>query len=472
MENIRAHPITVFYLLLRYIFVYLIPAAGLIISPDSWKQIAWWNLTLFFATLTVALLQWYKIRVNLYTNHIIVKSGILKSSEKIIPFSKITSIDLDTQLLSKLTGAKSIRIETNARRRKKASLSLRLNKSDADKITDTILGGKARETISQYQVKHRRLSLMAISGSNAAAGFLFAFSVFSTGGRLLGHKFQENLLYTLEGAALFASKVLPPFASFAGVLFFIGWAVSFIRSFSRHYSLTALRKKDYLVVTSGLITYRETILFVKSINSIELRQTLFLRILKQYSAYLQCAGYGKQKGERAILIPAADHQKCLEILHELLPEFEVVPLQFIPQKKAGLQFAVKPLSYIALIIIFSAVLIIRFTPYSSVILLFSAALLLLALWQLSLSLISFRTSGAGVIDNTLSLSYNSAFSLHNLHIPIDKVRQIEITGSKGNPLCNLTVFVESDKKTSHKVSGLTLKEAKKLKLRLRNSRVS
>ncbi len=462
MDKIRAHPVTVFYLFLRYIFAYLIPALGIIVSRDSIKQIAWWNISLFASTLIVTIIKWRSIKVTLHRNCICVASGIFIRSEKIIPFPKITSIDLDTPPLLKLTGSISLRIETNARRGKKASLSLRLYKEDAYKITNAILGGKKSEPISQFQTEHNRLTLMLISSTNAAAGFLFAYSVFSTGGTILGRQFQQNILTTLEGAALYASKILPPALSVIGVLLLFGWIVSFIKSFSRYYKFTVLRKKDHLVVISGLITLRESILFVNSINSVEFRQTLLLRLLNQYSVYLQCAGYGKQKGERAILIPAANYDKCINALKELLPEFEVAPVQISPPKRAKFRYISKPFSLITYTLSLTFALFSRYPRLFPALILFSLSLLAVFLWQFIISLISFQTSGAGKGKSSLTISYHTSFCLRRLHIPIDKVHQTALISRGSGNICDFEVFVNSDKKTCHKIRGLDKRDAKKL----------
>lgn len=456
----KAHPISVLYFTLRYIFVFMLPVLGLVFSPQSAVKIAWWNVLLFTITLTAAYFQYKKTFIKFDENSLTVMGGLTASKSKTINFCKVTSADFDSTPILALSKAVSVRIETYARRGKRAALSLRLYREDALKIMQ-LLRGKS-SVRNQYNVSHRHLALMALSSSNAATGLLFASPLFSAGGYLLGQEFKGRILSTVKNASYFAAKYLPPLGAFLGTLLLLGWIISFFRIFSHHYSLVAARSDNCIKVKSGLVSERQTIISAKDINSLELRQTLFMKLWKMHSVYIRCAGYGRQKGERAILIPAESKKSCIDILGKIIPELSTGKLTIKPPKKALFAYLFTPLLYAAASTAAAAAAFKIYPQYLSLIMLFFAAGLVLSMWRLLVSVRAYSSSGLGINDNTISCGYSRGFALYNVHIPVEKIQMVKITQNifqqKSN-LCNITVLVKSDKKTAHLVKGVPIDAA-------------
>lgn len=88
-------------------------------------------------------------------------------------------------------------------------------------------------------------------------------------------------------------------------LFVLGWAFSFLRSLMRYAGFYARQEGEQLHLVSGLVTRRDVLIDTGKITTLELRQTLFMKLFRLRTATITAAGYGREKGARPVIVPGA-----------------------------------------------------------------------------------------------------------------------------------------------------------------------
>ena len=144
---------------------------------------------------------------------------------------------------------------------------------------------------------------------------LFASTLISQTGRLLGQEAEERLITGLTRLMQVLAFGLPPLAAVLAMTLLGGWLLDFVKNLIRHLGFTATRDGERLQVRVGVLTVREYGLSVEKINYLQLRQSLLTRLLGYCSVMINCTGYGKEKNELAVLLPAADQRSHRRSAH-------------------------------------------------------------------------------------------------------------------------------------------------------------
>lgn len=81
---------------------------------------------------------------------------------------------------------------------------------------------------------------------------------------------------------------------------------------------------------------------IKSVNYLEIRQSVLTKILGLHTAFLHCAGFGKDKTDVSAVIPAVTRREFRRTQEMLLPEFTISPRQAKPNLGSIFKFIIDP----------------------------------------------------------------------------------------------------------------------------------
>ncbi|MCI8497014.1 MAG: PH domain-containing protein [Clostridiales bacterium] len=330
----RTHPLTMIQFLFRYLYVLLLPVIKSLLElpfhPRPFSGFWLWELAAAALIVLLAAVRWLRIQWRMEPRGLTIRQGLFFQRETHIPFGRISSADVERPLWLACFGAARLMADTPAKSRGDADLTLILKKELAFSLASRLCrksfpaDGRRRDKrplqYASYRTGILSLIAMSVTSSNAAAGLLLAVPVVNHLGQVLGEELTRHIYDAVDAAANLFARLLPPIAALLTALLLAGWLYSFCRTLMRSARLSACRRGSLVTVRGGLILPRHSVVSVPLTGAVDLQQGLVLRAFSLTSAYLVCSGYGKQKGEHAVLIPAASEQRMQELLCSLLPE--------------------------------------------------------------------------------------------------------------------------------------------------------
>lgn len=330
----RTHPLTIVQFLFRYLYVLLLPVLKSLVElpfhPRPFSGFWLWELAAAGLIIAMAVGRWGMLTWRVEPHCFAVRQGLYFRRETRIPFGRIASADVERPLWLALLGAARLMADTSAKSRGDADLTLILKKKQAFALSSRLCrksfpsdGNRHRSRPAQpasYRTGILSLMAMSVTSSNAAAGLLLAIPVVNHLGQVLGEELTHHIYEAVDAAANLFARLLPPIAALLTALLVAGWLYSFFRTMMRSARLSACRSGSLLTVKGGLILPRHSVMSVPMTGAVDLRQGIVLRVFSLVTASLVCSGYGKQKGEHSVLIPAAKERRMEELLGSLLPE--------------------------------------------------------------------------------------------------------------------------------------------------------
>ena len=330
----RTHPLTIVQFLFRYLYVLLLPVLKSLLElpfyPRPFSGLWLWELAAAALIVLLAVVRWLRVTWRVEPQGFAVRQGLYFQREQRIPFGRISSADVERPLWLACFGAARLMADTPARSRGDADLTLILKNELAFSLASRLCrksfpaDGNRRSKrpmqYASYRTSILALTAMSVTSSNAAAGLLLAIPVVNHLGQVLGEELTKHIYDAVDAAANLFARLLPPIAALLTAVLLAGWLYSFCRTFLRSARLSACRRGSLITVRGGLFLPRHSVISVPLTGAVDLRQGIVLRAFSLTSAYLVCSGYGKQKGEHSVLIPAAKKERMHELLRSLLPE--------------------------------------------------------------------------------------------------------------------------------------------------------
>ena len=303
------------------------------------------------------------------------------------------------------------------------------------------------------------MTVLAASGSNAAVGLLTLAPAVKQISNLLGQQVPDQVYGLLDKVL---SLGLPPLLNSLANLLVLSWGVAFLNSWMRNVGFTARREGDRLHLASGLLTRRHILIDCQKITALQLRQTLFMRLFNLYTATITAAGYGREKGARPVVVPAARPKELSGALDELLTDYPICSSCLRPRRDTVMRFIGLPLTVMAFGLV--PLWLGGVWTMASVIWMIGSA------WWLLVRLVGFRWSGFGVGGGAVTLRYTRGLALYAVHVPLE-VADCAILSRPPFQVRGGTCTVElrcfGEKHRRHRALALPYEQAKALVERLR-----
>ena len=299
---------------------------------------------------------------------------------------------------------------------------------------------------------------------DGSAGQLVAAFVNNLGD-IAGRELSRRVFHTLDNIGRLLTFGIPPAAAMLGYLILFGWGVAFLAEFFRNKNFTAIRTGGVLTINRGLFTLRSHAVAVGQINYLDLRETLFSRLLGLGSVYLHVTGILSDRQDIMPIIPVVTRRRLSDILGELLPEFSPAPNQLTHNRGAVIRFLGDALLALAGVGLAVLLLVRRFPQWRRFTLFTGLMALLPCCWFLMVRLMDYRSAGAARVGDTYTLRYSQGFYLHTVMLPRERIVSVSTRQSLLQLLddrCDVFVTTYSQGKSRHRLRNLDRQEASRM----------
>lgn len=455
----RPHPLYILYDAKKWLPLLLIPLLRAVFSNgdtvavllSSLRDVALALLLLGFYTL-----KWSKARYRIDAG-LTTRQGLVLIRRTHVAAGEAASVELVRTPLLALCRGRRVHVNTAGLRRR-ADTTLFLSKSAAQQIAS--LRSRRRGCI--FRARVWPTVVMAASNSNAALGLLTLAPALRQSGRILGEQLPDRV-YGLVGRVV--SLGLPPLLESLANILVLGWCFSFLRGLLRYGGFYAHREGEQLHLIAGLLTRRDVLIDVRRITLLEFRQTLLMQLTGLHTAVITAAGYGREKGARPVVVPAARKRELCAALDQLIPGYPTCPGGLKPRRTALARYLLPPL-LTALVGLYPLYLGGVWTM---------AGLLWLAgtLWWGAVRLIGCQRAVFGVADGCVLLRYSRGLALHEIHVPAEVADCVVLKRSPWqcrSGTCTVELRCYGEKRRRHRVYALPYDPARQLVEKLRTQR--
>ena len=451
----RPHPLYCYYDSKKWILLLLLPVLRVVFSPRDIVFILLASLRdVVLAALLIgySVMKWKKARYSLHGG-LTLRQGLVYRRTLRISAEDAASVEMERTPLMWLARGRRVRINTaGLRRRADATIYL-----PASATRGTLQKGAGRPW-RRYAARAFPVAVMSASSSNAALGLLTLAPAVRQAGQILGREMTGEV-YNLMDRLLSIS--LPPLFNTLTNVLILGWAYAFMHMFIRTAGFYAERDGEQLHVTSGLLTRRDVYIDCSRITALELRQTLFMRLFSLHTVTITAAGYGREKGARPLIIPAARPKELCAALDVLLPEYPICAGSLRPAKSALWRYVWPPLLLAAG----------SFLPLflGGVWGTLAAVWFLAGTWWLFIRLTGYFRAGFGVGRGAVTMRYPRGLALYEIHVPCEVADCLMITRSpweRRNGTCTAELRCFGEKRRRHRVRALPYEPTAMLARRL------
>lgn len=309
----RLHPLT---LVLRAVVA--IPALVLLLVPvfRSGDSSALLNLVLAIIYSAVLIpwlvLHYMRFRYRLTPNELIIHSGVLTRRRRNIPVDRIQTVEIERQLLQRLTGTARVRIHTAGSKEAEGALDV-VSLSEARRIRETVRAYKGQSPIKERQIEPEAPTVFAMDTGRVLQSGVYRFSllhiaiIFSflqylePDPAVLASWFRRGWLGEVTRIASESPAAAAVLAIFLAVL--LGWLLGIAVNFNRFYRYSLTIDKDRLYRRHGLLSVREGTIPLRRVQALILRTNPLMRHFGWYALDVQTMGTDVREQGHSIAIP-------------------------------------------------------------------------------------------------------------------------------------------------------------------------
>ncbi len=471
MKYRRPHPINILENTTKYFYLLLLPLLrGLLFSRNGfyeWLRGAWFDLLIIGVILLFAMLRWAFTRYRFGATGIHISRGVGMVQRCYLPYDRLTMVYAEYPFYFRPFRAVRLKADTDGGYLRATDFSITIGKQEAAALLDSfqLILCPAEAIKKIYHPRWFYVAILSLITSNTLSGVIFASTFVSQSGNLLGKEFEEKLMDQLTTLARVLAFGLPPAAALVAYVIFGGWLISFLMTVLRHIKFQVTRQDNCLRIQTGVITPRHYTIQAGHINLVEIRQSLITKLLGLYTGFIHCSGYGKQKNELSVLIPAADKQEAKRNLSILLPEIPLNKRQFRPKLRTLSRFLLPPSLIVLAVFVVFGLLYLFFPQLRSLILFIWIMAEIPGVWWLFVKIASYFHTGIGKENGVYTFYYTYAFSFFTTSIPEAKLSQLQFRQSafqKATHCCDVIILSYSEGRKRLVVPNLYVDEVNKI----------
>ena len=338
----RLHPMSWLFVLLQQLRQFIAPLIALLLfgrgSSDRYGGNEWWPLIGVGVLVLLALWRYFTYRYGVLDDRLVIRSGVLHRSLRVIPFARIHNVALKQSLLHRVFGVAEVRLESAGGTKPEAEMRV-LKLADALALESLVrqrahvgpataqAAPPASTTLLQLPLSEvLRLGVVSNRGMIVVGAGLAGLWQF--GGEQLGRRVQQQIsgwLRELFGYA--GSHGYGPLdyaltgASVILLAFALLRLLSMLLALLQHYGFTLTEHGRRLTVERGLLARWRTAASRRRIQAWTLHEGLLHRWLRRRSLLVDTAAAEQQGEPRALheLAPIATPDACDALIEHLLP---------------------------------------------------------------------------------------------------------------------------------------------------------
>lgn len=468
MQYKHPHPVNIFENTSRYWLLLLLPILrGLLFTRtgfSAWLRGAWFDLAVVCGIIGLGFVSWYFFQYRTTRDGIYMNKGILIKNIRFIPYNRISTITVETPFYLAPFGAVRLRADTDAGSPRTADFSITMRRDDASAlIEESAVQSVADDALRRvYHPKSIHVAILSLITSNTLTGVLFFSTLISQSGNILGKGVEDQIVDHLTNLAKVLAFGIPPAAAILAYVLLGGWLLSFIMNLIRHSGFTVTRQADRLLIKTGVFIWRRYSINIDRINLVEIRQSLLTRLFGFYSVFIHSSGYGKQKNELSVLIPAAEQFETNRSLKLLLPEIPVGKKQVRPKLRVLSRFLIPPVTLILCFLAGFGICYWLFESFRSLLLFVGVMAEVPAVWWLLVKIASFFHTGIGRQGDVYTFSYTYAYAFFTAAVPKDRISKIILRQSlfqKMANCCDVIIYSNAEGQKRQVVPNIRTDEA-------------
>lgn len=409
-ERKRLHPIAAVATCLKQVKEMIIPFVLLfVVGRNGEGEQYWWY---FVAAVSVifplisGILTWLRFTFRIEEGELRIESGIFVKKKRYIPFERIQSLDFSEGVLQRMFGLVKVKVETAGSTnlgQAEAELTA-ITKEEAKAIKDAlslVKNGQTSTNImdeevteneeSLYQITSSQLVLLATTSGGAGVilsaivAFVFQFD------ELIPYKkvYYEFQHFIANGIVVISLAVL--------LVFFVAWVLAFISTLLKYANFTVQKVEGDLIISRGLLEKRQMTIPINRIQGIRISENLIRQPLRHATVYVESAGgsINKESNSTIMLLPIVKKREIPELLHSILPDYDLNPEVASVPKRAWQRYMFRGL-FFPILLVLGVVLFFRPWGWLSLLLIPLAAVW--AHWK-------YKDAGWSVNDLQLTLTY-------------------------------------------------------------------
>lgn len=381
--------------LIRQLRGLILPLAVLLFSrgfSGSERDLVWYGLAVVFAVFSAitSFANWWFQRFRITDREIMSRSGIIAKQERVVPFERIQTVDLDEAPLERLFRTVKVRIETAAGGQAGTDIEIpALKRVDATELRQHLLTARQRARAGASTVIPSETIAQATGNDASLPGTRVpATPADAMGGELLRRITTRELLIAgatsgrfgpaaaIVGAiAQFGDELVPrsvwervPWENFAEVasdirllvgavtlLGVIAWLIAIATTALTFGNFELRREGDQLFLQYGLLDRRRTTIPIRRIQAIQIREGVLRQPFGFAAVGFETAGFGSDASSSGVLFPLLPKREVRDLLARASPDFvmeiEDLDLMRLPARSRLRYIAGTSIGWVVMIIV-------------------------------------------------------------------------------------------------------------------------
>lgn len=322
-------------------------------------------LGIFILSVLFGVFRYLTIKYYVSDDVIVLEKGFLTKDKIQIPFNKISTIDISSNIIDKALSAITIKMDSGAVKMAQEEIKIKISSKDGYLLRDLIVSKKSAYSNTEEELSEN-VSLLPdkkdfILERKITFKEIILYSL--TKGKILW--FISTVLVVFSFVSEFVSNIEESMVNNSldyignnvnmlkeqgiGVIILITAIVSIslliliniffmIYESIRLYNYTLKADHRNLYITFGLLKTKEYSIPIKKIQSLRYKQSILQQALKIFSLEVVTIGYGDEQKESAIIFPIANKEFIDKVILSVLPEFKTEANINKPPKKALSRF--------------------------------------------------------------------------------------------------------------------------------------
>lgn len=360
----QAHPSFIILGLVRQLRGLVVPFAVLVVSGgfnSGERDLIWYGIAIAFAAFSaiVSVLAWWFQRFRVTDREIMSRSGIIAKQERVVPFERIQTVDLDEAPLERIFRTVKVRVETAAGGQAGTEIEIpALRRDDATALRQQLLLARQRaregSTPGNGNVSDSTPPPPMDEAAEAPMPDRTPAPVGEIGGALLRRVTARELLIAgatsgrfgpaaaIVGAvAQFGDDLIPqsiwervPWDDFADaasniqlligavtLLGIVAWLLAIATTVLTFGGFELRREADQLFLQYGLLDRRRTTIPIRRIQAIQVREGVLRQPFGLADVRFATAGFGNDASSSGVLFPLLPMRDVRDLLSAACPEF-------------------------------------------------------------------------------------------------------------------------------------------------------
>ena len=469
MKLYRQHPASLIEGVWKNIFLLAFPLLrGLLaLSFDVYKWVsgAWLDILILIVIITYAVLRMKSRYFYIEKENLYVKSGIFFRNHFTIPPSEITTVYFSQNPFHKALCATRVIIETNAGAKTKGDFSIILSRKNALALEESINKFSFGVIKKCYQPKTHFVLLYSIQSTSTLSGILLLSAFFSQAGAILGRQIRDEVINTISDISKNFIIKIPPIAVSISIVLIMSFVVGFVFNVIRYMKFIVRRSKASIIIDKGILVRQRYYITPQKIIFIERRQSMLTKLLKISSVFISSAGFGKSKGESAVIFPAVTNKQADKTLRLILPEFQFDKITIKPPKSSVFSYVFLPIMLCAVLSI-ALIFAKNIKFHSADVISFALIIMLIPfLWLIVVRLVASFMVGVSINDDNVTVSFVKGFSFRKICTKKEKIIKAKIFTNPFNKIskkCTLILYLAGEKAVNLRVIGMKTCDAEKI----------